>query len=187
MLPKFKGTIWGVRENVKLLFCKKSPSGFLFVVFVSLQSAYKNELHSLLMTNLMYPSSQGAKWCQALAFYFNRIKMEFIQLDLTKHIQAYSMSYYTLFNEKTIKKLSCSTYIQNPQKTPFNTLALVPLQLSPCPKLCPMMYVVCTKLNYASALRLILMASMACLINLSNAPFSKFPKKTIDGVFDQFT
>ena len=58
------------------------------------------------------------------------------------------MSYYTLFNEKTIKKLSCSTYIQNPQKTPFYTL--VPLQLSPCPKLCTIMYVVCTKLNYAS-------------------------------------
>ena len=69
-------------------------------------------------------------------------------MGLTKHVQAYSMSYYTLFNEKTIKKLSCSTYIQNPQKTPFYTL--VPLQLSPCPKLCTIMYVVCTKLNYAS-------------------------------------
>ena len=62
-------------------------------------------------------------------------------MGLTKHVQAYSMSYYTLFNEKTIKKLSCCTYIQNPQKTPFFTL--VPLQLSPCPKLCTIMYVVC--------------------------------------------
>ena len=51
------------------------------------------------------------------------------------------MSYYTLFNEKTIKKLSCCTYIQNPQKTPFFTL--VHPQLSPCPKLCTIMYVVC--------------------------------------------
>ena len=70
-------------------------------------------------------------------------------MGLKKHVQAYSMSYYTLI---TIKKLSCSTYItmyiQNPQKTPFYTL--VPLQLSPCPKLCTIMYVVCTKLNYAS-------------------------------------
>ena len=92
----------GVRVNVKFkLFCKMSPSGFLFVVFVSLQSAYENELHSLLMTNLMYPSSQGAKWCQALAFYFNRIKMESIQLDyclwvlqnMSKHIQCHIILY----------------------------------------------------------------------------------------------
>ena len=49
----------------------------------------------------MYPSSQGAKWCQALAFYFNRIKMEFIQLDyclwvlqnMSKHIQCHIILY----------------------------------------------------------------------------------------------
>merc|ERR1712062_439743 len=29
------------------------------------------------------------------------------EFSQTKHVQAYSMSYYTLFNEKTIKKLSC--------------------------------------------------------------------------------
>ena len=101
----------GVRVNVKLKqFCKKSPSGFLFVVFVSLQSAYENELHSLLMTNLMYPSSQGAKWCQALAFYFNRIKMESVQVDyclwvlqnMSKHIQCHLILYSMKDNQKTI-------------------------------------------------------------------------------------
>ena len=144
----------GVKVNVKLKqFCKKSPSGFLFVVFVSLQSAYENELHSLLMTNLMYPSSQGAKWCQALAFYFNRIKMESIQVDYCLWVLKTCPSIFNVLlyfdTLMIIKKLSCSTYIttyiQNPQKTPFYTL--VPLQLSPCPKLCTIMYVVCTKLN----------------------------------------
>ena len=122
-------------------------------------------------------------------------------MGLTKHVQAYSMSYYTLFNEKTIKKLSCSTYIQNPQKTPFYTL--VPLQLSPCPKLCPIMYVVCTKLNYASdwswwrrwrvwsiyqmrhSQNSQKKPSMACLINLLNNGVNGVDGfDGVNGVFD---
>ena len=158
------------------------------------------------MTNLMYPSSQGAKWCQALAFYFNRIKMEFIQLDyclwvlqnMSKHIQCLIILFNTLM---TIKKLSCSTYIQNPQKTPFYTL--VPLQLSPCPKLCTIMYVVCTKLNYASdwswwrrwrvwsiyqmrqSQNSPKKPSMACLINLLNDGVNGVDGfDGVNGVFD---
>ena len=122
-------------------------------------------------------------------------------MGLTKHVQAYSMSYYTLFNEKTIKKLSCSTYIQNPQKTPFYTL--VPLQLSPCPKLCTIMYVVCTKLNYASdwswwrrwrvwsiyqmrhSQNSQKKPSMACLINLLNNGVNGVDGfDGVNGVFD---
>ena len=40
-------------------------------------------------------------------------------MGLTKHVQAYSMSYYTLFNEKTIKKTILLYLYSKPTKDPI--------------------------------------------------------------------